>query len=174
VALTVPENCVWRVDFLTRCAPLIDLSEEQLAHIVGVKQEPSANGSRKGSATVLQLLPQEQKQKQDQEQEGSDDPPEAGSSPPSGFAIPLNDGTEWPVQTALLAEWKHSFPAVNVEQELRSMRAWANANPAKRKTRRGVQSHIVRWLQKAQDTPTRARSGSGGPGDSSDWTRAAT
>lgn len=171
VALTVPESCAWRVEFLTRCAPLIDLSEEQLALIVGGKQEPSANGSRKGSTTVIQLLPQEQKQKQEQKQEGSSDPPEAGSEPPSGFALPLNDGTEWAVPAKSIAEWKLAFPAVDVEQELRAMRVWGNANPTKRKTRRGVAGHIVRWLQKAQDTPSRAKQA---PARGDDWTGSAT
>lgn len=87
---------------------------------------------------------------------GSAEP--AGSAPElSGFAIPLNDGTEWGVPLATVSEWRETFPAVDVEQELREMRAWANANPAKRKTSRGVQAFAVRWLAKAQDTPSRSR-----------------
>jgi hypothetical protein len=73
----------------------------------------------------------------------------------SEFSIPLNDGSEWAVTTRALAEWVQSFPAVDVEQELREMRAWANANPAKRKTSRGIAAFAVRWLSKAQDTPGR-------------------
>lgn len=87
--------------------------------------------------------------------EGSAEP--AGSAPSSGFAIPLNDGTDWDVSAELLAEWVRTFPAADVEQELREMRAWAMANQPKRKTRRGVQAFAVRWLQKAQDTPGRAK-----------------
>lgn len=75
---------------------------------------------------------------------------------PSEFSIPLNDGSEWAVTTRTLAEWVQSFPAVDVEQELREMRAWANANPAKRKTSRGIAAFAVRWLSKAQDTPGRS------------------
>jgi len=85
--------------------------------------------------------------------ESSSDPD--GSEPASGFAIPLNDGTEFNVATRLLEDWAKTFPAVDVEQELREMRAWANANKAKRKTIAGVERFIVRWLQKAQDTPSR-------------------
>jgi hypothetical protein len=36
-------------------------------------------------------------------------------------------------------------------QELRAMKAWSDANPAKRKTKRGMNAFIVRWLTKAQD-----------------------
>lgn len=88
-----------------------------------------------------------------------------GSSEPSGsepvllsvFAIPLNDNSEWTVPLATLEDWKGAYGAVDVEQELREMRTWANANPTKRKTARGVAAFAVRWLSKAQDTPSRAR-----------------
>lgn len=83
--------------------------------------------------------------------------PVPASEPVSGFAIPLVDGSEYAVTTRTLQEWVHSFPAVDVEQELREMRAWALANKAKRKTSRGVEAFIVRWLGKAQDTPARAK-----------------
>ena len=79
----------------------------------------------------------------------------------SGFAIPLNDGSEWWIPLTTVQDWKHAYPAVDVEQELREMRAWANANPAKRKTSRGVASFAVRWLSKAQDTPSRTINGAG-------------
>jgi hypothetical protein len=80
-----------------------------------------------------------------------------GSEPISDFSIPLNDGSEWAVTTRTLAEWVQSFPAVDVAQELREMRAWSNANLPKRKTRHGVKAFIVRWLAKAQDTPGRTK-----------------
>lgn len=81
----------------------------------------------------------------------------------SGFAIPLNDGSEWAIPLATVEEWAQAYPAVDVPQELREMRAWANANPAKRKTSRGVAAFAVRWLSKAQDTPGRS-SGLNGAG----------
>ena len=89
------------------------------------------------------------------------------SEPESGFSIPLNDGSEHAVAVRTLAEWVKSFPAVDVEQELREMRVWAMANPTKRKTKRGIESFAVRWLAKAQDTPARTT------GRQDDWTRAA-
>jgi hypothetical protein len=94
------------------------------------------------------------------EEDASDDATEL-----SGFAIPLNDGSEWAVTTRTLAEWVQSFPAVDVEQELREMRAWAMANPSKRKTSRGVAAFAVRWLGKAQDTPGRSKARSDDPYD---------
>lgn len=87
--------------------------------------------------------------------EGDSSEPD-GSEPLSSFSVPLNDGSEWAVTARTLAEWVQSFPAVDVEQELREMRAWSNANKAKRKTRRGIEAFAVRWLAKAQDTPGRS------------------
>jgi twinkle protein len=98
---------------------------------------------------------QKQEQEQKQEQDSCAKPP--GSAQPSGFAIPLNDGTDWPVPSALIAEWRGAFPAVDVEQELREMRVWSLAKPDRRKTSRGVNAFVVHWLQKAQDTPSRHR-----------------
>ena len=43
------------------------------------------------------------------------------------------------------------YPAVDVLQQLRQMRAWLVANPAKRKTKQGINAFVVRWLSKEQD-----------------------
>ena len=137
-ALSVPDLASWKSQFLNANAEFL-----------GVEQKPSI--------TVKQpLLNQKQKQEQKQEQK-TDSAEPVGSLPASGFAIPLNDSTEWQVPVNLLTEWKTAFPAVDVEQELREMRAWSIANPANRKTARGVGAFANRWLAKAQDTPGRGK-----------------
>lgn len=90
--------------------------------------------------------------------------------PPSEFSIPLIDGTDYQVPAKLVDEWKATYLAVDVPQELREMRAWSLANKTKRKTRRGIESFIVKWLGKAQDTPSRA----GQRPAADDWTGRAT
>lgn len=73
-----------------------------------------------------------------------------------GLSIPLADGTEFMVSKPLMQEWVMAFPAVDVPQTLRHMRQWALAqSPAKRKTRRGVQTFAVNWLAKKQDESSR-------------------
>ena len=47
--------------------------------------------------------------------------------------------------------WQRAYPAVNVHQELLAMESWCDANTAKRKTKRGIKSFVVRWLTKAQN-----------------------
>lgn len=80
--------------------------------------------------------------------------PFRASEPVSSFAIPLVDGTDFQVTVRELDEWSRAYPAVDVPKELRQMRVWCLANPAKRKTRRGAPAFAVKWLAKAQDTPS--------------------
>lgn len=93
------------------------------------------------------------------------------SEPISNFAIQLVDGTDFKVPERLVFEWSAAYPAVDISQELREMRTWSMANKSKRKTRRGIEAFIVRWLGKAQDTPSRSIMGRS---SSDDWTSAAT
>jgi hypothetical protein len=72
-------------------------------------------------------------------------------SPPPVVLIPLVDGSDHGITASKVAEWSSSFPAVNVLQQIRQMREWCNAKPARRKTRRGVEAFVVGWLSRAQD-----------------------
>lgn len=77
-----------------------------------------------------------------------------GAKAPGGDAVielPLNDKTMYGVPAADVASWKELYPAVNVEQELKSMLGWLMANPKKRKTRQGINKFINGWLTKRQD-----------------------
>ena len=89
----------------------------------------------------------------------------------SEFSVNLVDSTDFHVPIKTLGEWENAYPAVDVRQELREMRAWSMANRTKRKTRRGVEAFMVRWLAKAQDTPS--RSAKPGFASAGDWTAAA-
>ena len=94
--------------------------------------------------------------------EGDSAEPPSDSPPPSAppavvVKIPLVDKTEFPVTQDMVDEWAQTFPAVDVVAALRRMRTWCTANPAKKKTARGVQSFVVRWLSKEQDSGPRGR-----------------
>lgn len=87
--------------------------------------------------------------------EESGEPSRRDDSPPASpplVSIPLVDGSEYPVTADMVAEWNQAYPAVDVQQQLREMRAWSIANPTNRKTARGVNAFIVRWLGKEQDS----------------------
>lgn len=76
--------------------------------------------------------------------------PQAPSVPPV-ICLPLNDGTDFSVTVEQCQEWAGLYPAVDVIQQLRAMRGWLDANPQKRKTKRGIKAFVVRWLAKEQD-----------------------
>lgn len=67
------------------------------------------------------------------------------------FSLPLNDGSFFDVDVMDYKTWKNLYPAVNVEQELKKMYGWLDANPSKRKTRRGIKKFINSWLTREQD-----------------------
>lgn len=91
------------------------------------------------------------------------------SSPPPTSLVPtspvvatmqLANGDEFPLTESDVAQWSESFPAVDVMQALRAMRAWCLAKPNRRKTKRGVKAFIVHWLSRDQDRGgVRARAG---------------
>lgn len=65
--------------------------------------------------------------------------------------IPLNDGTEWTCPTDDYEEYVRLYPAVDVHQAFRDMRAWCNSNKERRKTRRGIKRFVNGWLSREQD-----------------------
>lgn len=77
--------------------------------------------------------------------------PQSVTAPPPVIVLPLADKSEYPVTKEQCQEWAGLYPAVDVIQQLRNMRGWLNANPAKRKTKRGINRFINSWLAKEQD-----------------------
>lgn len=77
--------------------------------------------------------------------------PKVSEPDPSGILLTLNDKTVYDVPLSKIEKWKIAYPAVDVEQELRKMGAWLDANPTKRKTKRGIDRFINTWLAKEQD-----------------------
>ena len=71
---------------------------------------------------------------------------------PSSFSIILNDGSFYNVSQEDIDEYKRLYPNVNIEQSLRNMAGWSNANTTRRKTIRGVKRFISAWLMREQDS----------------------
>ena len=65
--------------------------------------------------------------------------------------LPLNDGTEWTPTASQFGEYQRLYPAVDVRRAFADMRGWCNANPQKRKTRRGINRFVNSWLSREQD-----------------------
>lgn len=63
----------------------------------------------------------------------------------------LNDGSMWEPTAEQIQKWKGLYQAVDVDQELNAMVGWIDANPTRRKTKRGIATFCNNWLKRAQD-----------------------
>lgn len=65
---------------------------------------------------------------------------------------------EFEITDAMEAEWRSSYPGVNIHLEILHAVQWARDNPKKRKTHAGARRFLGGWLARAQDRP-RSRDG---------------
>lgn len=65
--------------------------------------------------------------------------------------LPQNDGNLFQITKEQYDRWQELYPAVNVKSELSKIIGWLEANPSRRKTKRGMLSFVNRWLSKEQD-----------------------
>lgn len=70
---------------------------------------------------------------------------------PPVLTMILNTGEEYPFDQKYVDEMQTLYPAVDVLQEMREMKAWLKNNPSRRKTRRGIKSFVNNWLSREQD-----------------------
>ena len=88
--------------------------------------------------------------------EGKKTPPELVEIPDNNFiSLHLVDKTEFHVTEDIVCEFESCYPAVNIREELKKMRAYFFSNPVKRKTRKGIMKSINSWLSKNQDSGSR-------------------
>ena len=65
--------------------------------------------------------------------------------------LPLNNANKYPIHENQVKQWMELYPAVDVMQQLRNMKGWFEANPAKQKTGEGILRFVNAWLTKHQD-----------------------
>ena len=62
---------------------------------------------------------------------------------------------EWNLLVEHIADWKATYPGLDIEAECRKARAWIIANPEKRKTAKGMPRFLLRWFNRTVDSPQR-------------------
>ena len=77
--------------------------------------------------------------------------PEPPSAEQILIDLPLNDNTVYNVTQAEVTEYASLFPAVNVLQEYRNIKAWLLSHPERRKNRKNIPGLITYWLTNAQN-----------------------
>lgn len=68
------------------------------------------------------------------------------------FAVE-DPGKIWQLTDAQIAAWVVQFVGLDVLAECTKALAWTDANPAKRKTARGMKRFLVNWLLRAASRP---------------------
>lgn len=80
----------------------------------------------------------------------------AAPASPVAVSFLLNDGKEFEITEAQVREFSELYPAIEVLQQLRAIKAWSISNPKNRKTRSGAMRFVNSWLSRAQNqAPTR-------------------
>jgi hypothetical protein len=67
------------------------------------------------------------------------------------ITLPLISKKNYAIYKQDVETWQKLYPACDVKQELRKMAGWLDANPANRKTERGIKRFVVNWLSREQD-----------------------
>lgn len=120
-------------------------------------EPPQANAATRGnppqSAATRGNPPIEVEVEVEVEEEVEPEVEDSCAEPQSApvLTLILNTGEEYPVTQDFVEQMQALYPAVDVMQELRAMKAWCISNPKKRKTARGIKAFINGWLCKEQD-----------------------
>jgi hypothetical protein len=79
------------------------------------------------------------------------DPPIAESYDPVIFNFPLNDKTNYGLRQSQIDDFASLYPSVDVMAQIRACLGWNMTNESRRKTRKGLLSHINSWLAEKQN-----------------------
>lgn len=82
--------------------------------------------------------------------------PNGPASPPDPVFLEfptVGDSKTWDLRESKLAEYRRSFPGLDVPSEMRGALQWARDNQTKRKTASGMTRFLNNWLTTAQNRP---------------------
>jgi len=113
--------------------------------------EPKKKKEKRSKSKSKDFCPELQKTgAQDRKKKTTENSPKTASEK-SVMDLPLNTGKMFPVTQGQIDDWKNLYQAIDVEQQIRKMRGWLDANPKRRKTSRGILRFVNGWLAKEQD-----------------------
>jgi hypothetical protein len=114
---------------------------------VTASQPPGNSSPQSSSGSSLVLVPS----KPDQTQTPARVEPTIRT-----FKVSGKDAAEWALPQSFHEKLTAAFPAVDSMAQYAKVDLWAEANPAKRKTPRGMKAFLLRWFEKAQNDAGRA------------------
>jgi hypothetical protein len=93
----------------------------------------------------------EEESREEKETEEDACPEPQAAAEPTIISVPLiKKYGEYPVTQSMIDEWSEDYPGVDVPQTLREIKQWNKSNPHRRKTARGIRTHITNWLNREQ------------------------
>lgn len=82
----------------------------------------------------------------------------------SEHRFPTKAGDDWTLDADRLAEYRSTFPGIDIDAELRKARLWLLDNPGRQKTPKGMPRFLSGWLTRAKpNDPGTTRNGDGYP-----------
>lgn len=82
---------------------------------------------------------------------GEADEPPSPPTEPVVITLTALKGEIYPVTQKQVDEWKDAFPALDIIATIKQARVWMEANPAKRKTLKGMKAFLVNWFSREQN-----------------------
>jgi hypothetical protein len=142
------EKIVWSQNYADRLSKVFEKRASETPRKPGFRSEnPTEADVSAPKSTQSKVNKSKVKENKEEESICAEHTP----APPPVITLTLNDGTEYPVTQEQVDGWKELYPAVDVMQQLRSMKGWLNANKTKRKTKSGILRFVVNWLSREQD-----------------------
>lgn len=126
--------------------------ENKKAKDSGSKEDSNAN------VTPLQRheTPRTEQIRTDKKEESLPEKPETGSHGDE-YSLPCEDGSEYTYPEKYLATARKAYPLVDIPLQIVRARAWLEANPTKKKTRRGMTKFLNSWLDDKQQRAEASR-----------------
>lgn len=133
------------LDLLPECGMRNELIQHVRDFLKGLKK-----AFREGFGESLpKTMPnQEQEQEQNIKEDVSEKPKPVSSAP--SISLPCADGSEFVYPVKYLDAAREAYPLVDIAKQVSRARAWLEANPTRKKTRRGMTRFFNSWLATAQ------------------------
>ena len=121
-------------------APFIQIDDKNGAVYV----DPRISGAKKAKKDLNGTPPTPTPKEEDKKDM------RAGGADRVAQICPCKGGKTWELLESKLAEWRDSFPDVDIDAEVRRAVQWLRDNPSKRKTPRGMTRFFGAWLGRAE------------------------
>lgn len=123
----------------SQCDASVTQALRECDKTVTLEKDIEKDNKRKDTDTEARLLVQRRKT------------PSAPAEP-AVYALPCIKNEAYAVTQSQIDGWAEAYPAVDIDLAIKQMVAWLDANPDRRKTRKGCARFINTWLGREQDS----------------------